>query len=243
MPMDTCNATRIAELLCTRLCHDLTGPIGAVNNGAEFLKEEGGNVQGQAVDLIVTSAEEAVMRLQFYRRAYGRINEDGEASLTDHKQVSADFLRGTKIQLDWPDLHTDASGVSISRKMGRVILNLVIIASHTLIRGGTLTVRVETKPQENDACEKFIRLTAEGQSVKWEKEQEAVLRLQVAEETLTPKTVQLYLTARLMAEIGAQLSWQAAEGRLELTVCQKTAAVADTESNGPPAQIPGSGSF
>ena len=43
---------RMAELLCTRLCHDLTGPIGAVNNGAEFLSEEGFNLQNQAVELI-----------------------------------------------------------------------------------------------------------------------------------------------------------------------------------------------
>jgi histidine phosphotransferase ChpT len=41
---------RMAEMLCTRLCHDLTGPIGAVNNGAEFLSEEGFNLQNQAVD-------------------------------------------------------------------------------------------------------------------------------------------------------------------------------------------------
>jgi histidine phosphotransferase ChpT len=47
---------KLAELLCTRLCHDLTGPIGAVSNGAEFLSDEGFELQGQAVELIVSSA-------------------------------------------------------------------------------------------------------------------------------------------------------------------------------------------
>ena len=54
---------RMAELLCTRLCHDLTGPIGAVNNGAEFLGDEGFSMQGQAVELIISSAFSAVVRL------------------------------------------------------------------------------------------------------------------------------------------------------------------------------------
>src|SRR5437870_3911345 len=82
---------KLAELLCTRLCHDLTGPIGAVNNGAEFLSEEGFNLQSQAVELITSSAFSAVSRLQFYRMAYGRVKDSGEASLTDSQKLATDF--------------------------------------------------------------------------------------------------------------------------------------------------------
>src|SRR5262249_54790037 len=108
---------RMAELLCTRLCHDLTGPIGAVNNGAEFLSEEGFNLQSQAVELIISSAFSAFTRLQFYRTAYGKVKEQGEASLADKQKLALDFFAGSKITLDWPDSHTDSSGVSISQKM------------------------------------------------------------------------------------------------------------------------------
>ena len=59
---------KFAELLCTRLCHDLTGPIGAIANGAEFLSDEGFDMQGQAIELISSSAAQAVSRLQFYRK-------------------------------------------------------------------------------------------------------------------------------------------------------------------------------
>src|SRR6185295_14480709 len=104
---------RMAELLCTRLCHDLTGPIGAVNNGAEFLAEEKFNLQGQAVELITTSAFSAVTRLQFYRMAYGKVKEQGEANLGEKQKLSGEFFSDTKITLDWPDSHGDAAGVSI----------------------------------------------------------------------------------------------------------------------------------
>ena len=29
---------RVAELMASRLCHDLVGPIGAVNNGLELME-------------------------------------------------------------------------------------------------------------------------------------------------------------------------------------------------------------
>src|SRR5215813_167191 len=97
------DSLRLAELLCTRLCHDLTGPIGAVNNGAEFLSEEGFNLQGQAMELITSSAASAVARLQFYRLAYGRVKEQGEASIADGQKLAADFFAGGKVALEWPD--------------------------------------------------------------------------------------------------------------------------------------------
>src|ERR1700735_5418481 len=100
---------RIAEMLCTRLCHDLTGPIGAVNNGAEFLSEEGFNMQGQALELIASSAFSAVARLQFYRIAYGRVKEQGEAPLAEYQRMAKDFFKDSKVELDWPDQYTDAS--------------------------------------------------------------------------------------------------------------------------------------
>ena len=56
---------KLAELLCARFSHDLAGPIGAINNGVEFLSEENSVIKEQAIDLIKTSAVQAVSRLQF----------------------------------------------------------------------------------------------------------------------------------------------------------------------------------
>lgn len=161
----------IAELLCTRLCHDLTGPIGAVNNGAEFLSEEGFDLQSQAVDLIVSSAFSAVSRLQFYRMAYGNVKNHGEANLSEKQKIAADFFAGSKIILDWPESHTDAAGVSISLKMLRLIYNLLIITSAALIRGGSIAVRLE----RDDLAQKIITVTAKGANLKWDGETEKII--------------------------------------------------------------------
>lgn len=206
---------KLAELLCTRLCHDLTGPIGAIANGAEFLSEEGFDLQGQAIELINSSAGQAVSRLQFYRKAYGRINDDGEANLAEQKKVTQDFFSEGKIILDWPDIHTDASGVSMSYKMGRLLLNMVIIATGTLLRGGTLAIRLAA-----DDVAKEIRVTANGAAVRWDKEIEDALAGRTRLESLTPKTVQADLTRWLAKELGAELEWNISEASFDLLVRQ-----------------------
>jgi histidine phosphotransferase ChpT len=206
---------KFAELLCTRLCHDLTGPIGAVANGAEFLSDEGFDLQGQAIELISSSAAQAVSRLQFYRRAYGRINDDGEADLAEQKKIASDFFAGSKITLDWPDLHTAASGVSVSYKMGRLLLNLIIIMQASLLRGGTLAIRISSSDTMRE-----LRITAAGTAVKWDKEIDETLKGAVAPEALTPKTVQAELTRRLARELNATVSWNVSESMLECVVCQ-----------------------
>lgn len=205
---------RMAELLCTRLCHDLTGPIGAVNNGAEFLSEEGFNMQSQAMELIITSAFSAVSRLQFYRVAYGRVKDQGEACLADKKKLAEDYFTGSKIVLDWPDSHTDAAGVSISLKMSRLIFNLLIIASAALIRGGTIAVRIT----QEGADRKEIHIRAAGSSVKWEEETQRIL--QGEDVAMTPKNVQTFLALKLANELSATLGVNAGDEKLELTASQ-----------------------
>lgn len=212
---------KIAEMLCTRLCHDLTGPIGAVNNGAEFLCEEGFHLQNQAVELVVNSAAQAVHRLQFYRQAYGRVNHSGEACLSDIKRMAAEFFQGTKITLDWPDAHTDASGISVGVKMARLVINLILITSHALIRGGTVMVRLE--PLENGG--KAISITGEGTSVKWEREAADAISGKLRIDQIDPKTVQFALCHMLSEELDVTLTVQAEEGRIAITALQPGVAV------------------
>ncbi len=211
----------LAELLCTRLCHDLTGPIGAVNNGAEFLSEEGFDLQNQAVDLIVSSAFSAVSRLQFYRMAYGNVKDHGEANLAEKQKIAADFFVGSKIILDWPETHTDAAGVSISLKMLRLIYNLLIISSSSLIRGGTISVRLD----KDDLSRKIITVSAKGANLKWDSEAEKIFSITSSANNssyceMNTKNVQLHLTRQYADDLRATIEWRVGAEELVLQVTQ-----------------------
>lgn len=215
------NELRMAELLCTRLCHDLTGPIGAVNNGAEFLADEGFNMQNQAVDLIVSSAFSAVSRLQFYRLAYGNVKESGEANLGDKQKLAADFFVGSKITLDWPDTAAEAAGVSISLKMSRLIFNLLIMANAVLIRGGVIAVRIGLSPEGH----KRVTVSAKGPNIKWEDDLTAILGGKISGDDITAKNVQAQLTHYFAEDLNATLTHTMTEEEVLFEVIQPQQAM------------------
>ena len=194
--------TRLAELLCTRLCHDLTGPIGAVNNGAEFLSEDGFDMDNEAMGLILSSAGEATRRLQFFRQAYGRINASGEASMGEKRDLAAMYFEGGRITLDWPDNHAQGCSVSVSYRRARVLLNLIMIVSSVLLKGGTLAVRL----RENDAMQLEMEVRATGEAVKVDADIMKLLEGKEIEDPLGPKTAHAYFTQLLANECGLSLS-------------------------------------
>ncbi len=214
--------TKLAEMIATRLCHDLTGPIGAVNNGAEFLDEEGFDMQNEAVQLIVNSAHEAVNRLQFYRQAYGRVGESGEASLSDKKKITMDFFSTSKVKVDWPDSHTDASGVSISQKMSRLLLNTIIIVGASAIRGGTLSVRVAQTPEGD----KQLDVSITGETIKIDPDTVAILHQNAGNVVMTPKTAQPFLAAKLTEELQVKIALVVDEGSFSVRLTQPALALA-----------------
>src|SRR5215470_5735951 len=93
---------RVAELLGSRLCHDLISPIGAVTNGIELIEEEGGRIAADALDLAGRSARQASRLLQFYRIAFGVGGGFSGSRLVDIRDLADGFLSSSRNRLDWP---------------------------------------------------------------------------------------------------------------------------------------------
>lgn len=194
---------KLMEMLNTRLCHDLTGPIGAINNGVEFLGEEEFDLKNDAFGLIATSAHEAITRLQFYRQAFGRAGMQGEACLSEKKALVLKFLSSTRVELDWPDAHTDSSGVTFNHREIKLLLNVFLVASSVLVRGGVLNVRVGFDAAGN----RLVDVEATGLRLKEDLNIPAILE---GADTipLTPENAVIYYTRMLMVEVGVALQQQ-----------------------------------
>ncbi|WP_169568111.1 histidine phosphotransferase family protein [Sneathiella limimaris] len=131
---------KLTALMSSKLCHDIIGPVGAVNNGIELLQDESNaDMREQAVELVSQSAGEAAARLQFYRLAYGLASGMGaEVSVRDARALCRSFLSFGKVELDWPD---EAGGAeNLPKEAIKVICNLTAIAAGALSRGGKLVV-------------------------------------------------------------------------------------------------------
>jgi histidine phosphotransferase ChpT len=130
-------ALDLAALLCSRVCHDLISPVGAIVNGLEVLAEEKDEETRQfALDLIHKSANTASAKLQFCRIAFGAAGSAGaQIDLGDAEKVARGFLEDDKTKLAW-----NLPRLLMAKNRVKLLLNLLLLAGQAIPRGGNLTV-------------------------------------------------------------------------------------------------------
>lgn len=175
------------------------------------------SMRDEAIELIVGSAQQAVTRLQFFRQTYGRVNYQGEADMNECRALAIDFFDQSRIVLDWPEHSAAAVEVSVSRKMAKLALNALVLASNALPRGGTITV--EVLKQDNDQSKVIV--CGRGVAIKMEEETEDALQLKTQIEALTPKTVQPYYMAFLADSIDVGVAAEADDESITITLSHK----------------------
>ncbi|TDQ84337.1 histidine phosphotransferase ChpT [Dongia mobilis] len=128
----------VLELACSRFCHDLISPIGAVNNGLELLEdEEDPALVAEARGLAERSAKRASALLQTYRCAFGNAGNQAGFGLGESLKLARDFLEGARVTMgSLPAvLPSDAPA-----GLGKLLLLGVMVLAETLPRGGTIAV-------------------------------------------------------------------------------------------------------
>jgi histidine phosphotransferase ChpT len=137
-PNLTLGAADLAALLCSRVCHDVISPVGAINNGLELLDE--GGADEDAMNLIRASARNASARLQFARIAFGAAGSAGMVIDTgDAEAVATAFLKNEKPEFSW-----SGPRALMPKNMVKLLLNMILIANAAIPRGGRIAVTIET---------------------------------------------------------------------------------------------------
>ena len=130
-------ALDLAALLCSRVCHDLISPVGAIVNGIEVLEEEKDESTKQfALDLIKRSATTASAKLQFCRIAFGAAGSAGaQIDLGDAETITRGFMEDDKTKIAW-----NLPRALLAKNRVKLLLNMLIIAGQAIPRGGKITV-------------------------------------------------------------------------------------------------------
>jgi histidine phosphotransferase ChpT len=132
----TIGALDLAALLCSRLCHDLISPVGAIINGLEVMEEDKDEeTKTFALDLIKKSATQASAKLQFCRLAFGAAGSAGaQIELGDAEKAARGLLEDGKTTLVW-----NLPRALVAKNRAKLLLNMLLVAGGTIPRGGTLT--------------------------------------------------------------------------------------------------------
>jgi histidine phosphotransferase ChpT len=199
---------RILELLISKLCHELSGPIAAINNGVELLTDEDWGITSapdpgfmrNAVTLVDGSARRARSRLQFYRFAYSFNLGSAIMGPAPH-EIAVGFFAESRIATDYAE-----SVRALSPALQKLACNMLSVAAASLPRGGRLVV--------TDAP---LTVEAYGEAAALSVETRKALVLATPIAALTTRTVQPYFTGLLAKALTRLLDARAEPGRVRLT--------------------------
>jgi histidine phosphotransferase ChpT len=186
-----------ASLLCSRLCHDLLSPVGALNNGLELLADETDpDMRARCIDLLSESARASANKLKFFRLAFGAAGGFGDAVDAREAKAAIEGLFGHdgRIAINW--LVAEAT---LSKTAIKVLLNLVLIAGDALVRGGQLDIGAEVAAGRTE-----IAVRAEGPRLILDPELRVALSGGTALADLTPRAAAAWLVHSLAVESGGQ---------------------------------------
>ena len=188
---------RVTELLVSRLCHDLVGPMGAVSNGMELLSEGRGDFAEDALDLASESATRAVDMLWYYRMAYGMAGNHQGGDLTPMRELATRFFAHQKALLDWASVSPPGG---LPDSAGKLILNMLVLGTEALPRGGTVGLLMASDDEANE-----ITVVAVGADAGLREESRHGLTDDVDPRELTPRSVHAYFTRLLARREGGDL--------------------------------------
>ncbi|MDN2567801.1 histidine phosphotransferase family protein [Aquibium sp. A9E412] len=202
----TLSAPDLAALLCSRVCHDIISPVGAINNGLELLDE--GGADEEAMMLIRASARNASARLQFARIAFGAAGSAGmQIDTGDAESVATAFIRNEKPELEWR-----GARALLPKNAVKLLLNLLLVANAAIPRGGKLTVELA----ELDSAPVFT-ITARGPMVRVPPKFLELHSGGAPSEPIDAHSVQFYYTLLLARETGMAIDMRAGAEEIVLS--------------------------
>jgi histidine phosphotransferase ChpT len=202
---------RIAELLCSRICHELVAGVAAINNGVELISEIDPGMFEEAMGLIGSSAKQASARVQYYRMAYGYAGHDALPSMA---AVTALIAGLTETESRYK-LETPPGGppVSLEPGWGKLFLNLSVLAMECLPKGGTVVPAAASADGKT-----VLSVVGRGEEARIPDRYRGVLEGAVGVGEVSALNVHAFYTAALAEAAGSRIDAEIGDGTASLRV-------------------------
>ncbi|TFF17965.1 histidine phosphotransferase [Jiella endophytica] len=206
------SAADLAALLASRLCHDIISPVFGIQSGLELLDDMPGDKE--SMDLVRSSLKAAVAKLQFARIAFGAAGSQTAAiDLNDAKTVAIGYMDHEKPSLVW-----EGEPGYVPKNYAKIVLNLVVMASAAISRGGEIKVVIES-------IEPFrATVSAGGGRIRLQPRLVQMLDGTEVEEALDAQAIQPFYTLFLAEESGLAVTYEKTDEKVEFHLQPKPAS-------------------
>lgn len=202
------NELQIAHLLCTRLCHDLAGPVGAISAGVELMGTDPSLIDEETMSLLSGSADAAGRKLRFLRIAFGW-SGGGAPRFQDLEQIFEDYLAATSAmsgvpQLVWP-AHDSLTllGERLGDGAAQVLSNIALLGLECMPSCRSLSIDIKSSPSGLEVA--VNNRTVDGRESKI-REDTAAAMANPDQVAMSAQTVQAHLTHLLVTNSGGQIA-------------------------------------
>ncbi len=195
--------SRLAAFIASRICHDLISPVASVNSALELLEEPGdAEMKAQAEQLLHNGAESAAARIQLLRYAFGSAGlSDTAADRHEVRQIVEGFMTSHKPSVEW-NIETE----HFSCGHARVLMNLVIMATAAIPRGGVVSLGVY-----NEGSSLSIVAQAKGPRARLSEFAKSALEGGTPEEGWSARTIQPLFAKMVASDLGGEITTSSAE--------------------------------
>ena len=190
----------LASLLCSRLCHDLLSPVGALSNGIELLRDERDpEMRQRCMELLEQSARISADKLKFFRLAFGAAGGFGDSVPVEEPRelVRALVANSGRIALEW-----SVSEEQLPKAAVKVLLNLAAIGIDALPRGGQLDIGAERRDGASE-----IAIRAAGDKIAFDETIGAALEGTLPPSELSGRTAPAYMIRQIADAVGGGLQY------------------------------------
>ena len=201
--------TDLAALMCSRLCHDMLSPVGALSNGLELLADEKDpDMRARVIELLEQSAKTSTSKLKFFRLAFGAAGGFGDAVPVEEAEevISSLVADAKRVKLNWA-----ITEQSLPKPAAKVLLNLAQIALDALVRGGTLDIGAEKRDGNIEIVARAV-----GDRIAFDETIGRALQNEIEAAEITSRTAAAHMIALLASELGGGLQYAVSDEALVL---------------------------
>lgn len=207
--MTKSSAVDLASLLCSRLCHDMLSPIGAMSNGIELLADERDAVMREkCMELLEQSARTSANKLKFFRLAFGAAGGYGEMiEIAEPREAIEGLLSAnSRIAANWA-----LADNKLPKDAVKILLNFAHIAIDALLRGGTLDIGAEMRDSGTE-----IVIRASGEKLAFDEDIGRALQGTLPAESISGRTAPAYMIQQMVQDAGGKIQYHYGDGSLVL---------------------------
>ena len=196
------NQIKFIELLCSKLCHDLISPIGAISNGLEFLEQEDNDLNEEAMKLVKKSSRQAAKKLAYYRIALGTAGSEDFIQCNTVVDLIEKFSVEKNLAINWSGLEDNAQS-KFAKSSGKLLLNLALISFDSLPRGGRVDITVSKNIETPD-----MMISINGEHCNLHKDVKTILENDIYDDLLTVRNILAFHCKQLALLCSKKIEFQ-----------------------------------